>query len=250
MLVAHLQQPASPAPQEAPVEDPGPAPALDAKAVLAAAERFPWALAAPGERHWPDGAFLDVALGAVRTEERQGHIERLEAFVEQHRTRLKWLLRAYGPGSRPASRGRYALIGQPETLVILERTETHPFGLRAQWEKELEDVFSDDLEFAWVDWAGSVPARPSTMSERWTTAARSTWKALFCQAVVGAVRAAAVPCGGAVAAAAGGPRSPRASALTAPAAVSALRPGLCRRIGSLASGEGRLPAGVLVLTPR
>ncbi|MFE9360276.1 hypothetical protein ACFYPB_40260 [Streptomyces olivaceoviridis] len=149
MLVAHLQQPASPAPQEAPVEDPGPAPALAAKAVLAAAERFPWALAAPGERHWPDGAFLDVALSAVRTEERQGYIERLEAFVEQHRARLEELLRAYGPGSRPASRGRYALIGQPETLVILERMETNPFGLRSQWEKEMEDVLLDDLEFAW-----------------------------------------------------------------------------------------------------
>lgn len=30
------------------------------------AERFPWALAAPGERHWPDREFLDVALSATR----------------------------------------------------------------------------------------------------------------------------------------------------------------------------------------
>lgn len=27
--------------------------------------------------------------------------------------------------------------------------ETNPFGLRAQREKEMEDVFLDDLEFAW-----------------------------------------------------------------------------------------------------
>ncbi|MFE1272464.1 hypothetical protein [Streptomyces sp. NPDC058757] len=150
MLLAHLQQPSSPAPQEDPVEeDPAPAPALDAKDVLATAERSPWALAAPGTRHWPDGEFLDVALRTVRTEERQGYIERLEAFVEQHRARLEELLRAYGPGSQPASHGRYALIGQPETLVILERMETNPFGLRSEWEKELETVFLDDLEFAW-----------------------------------------------------------------------------------------------------
>ncbi|MFF2927133.1 hypothetical protein ACFVTP_32810 [Streptomyces celluloflavus] len=151
MLLAHLQQPASPAPEQAPAEEPAPAPvpALVVKDVLAAAERFPWALAAPGTRHWPDGTFLDVALGAVRAEEREGYIERLEAFVEQHRARLEELLRAYGPGSRPASRGRYALIGQPETLVILERMESDPFGLRSQWEKELETVFLDDLEFAW-----------------------------------------------------------------------------------------------------
>ncbi|WP_329169466.1 hypothetical protein OG709_35955 (plasmid) [Streptomyces sp. NBC_01267] len=130
---------------------PAPAPpvALDARDVLTAAERFPWALAAPGTRHWPDGEFLDVALSTVRTEEREGYIERLEAFVEQHRARLEELLRAYGPGSRPASHGRYALIGQPETLVILERMETNPFLLRGRWEKEEETVLLDDLEFAW-----------------------------------------------------------------------------------------------------
>lgn len=152
MLVAHLQQPpVSPSPEATPEEEsaPAPAPALDAKDVLAAAERFSWALAAPGTRHWPDGAFLDVALRAVRPEEREGYIERLEAFVEQHRARLEEMFRAYGPGSRPASHGRYALIGQPETLVILERMETNPFGLRGQWEKEQETVFLDDLEFVW-----------------------------------------------------------------------------------------------------
>ncbi|MEU9197729.1 hypothetical protein [Streptomyces hundungensis] len=151
MLVAHLQQPASPAPQEAPEPDPGPAaPALDAKDVLAAAEGFPWAVAAPGVRHWPDGGdFLDVALSAVRPEEREGYIERLEAFVEQHRPRLEEMLRTHGPGSKPASHGRYALIGQPETLVIVERMESAPFLLRGQWEKELETVFLDDLEFVW-----------------------------------------------------------------------------------------------------
>ena len=85
----------------------------------------------------------------MRPEEREGYIERLEAFVEQHRERLEELLRAYGPGSRPASHGRYALIGQPENLVILERMETTRSVLRSQWEKELETVFLDDLEFAW-----------------------------------------------------------------------------------------------------
>ncbi|MCL7496087.1 hypothetical protein M8I34_32485 [Streptomyces sp. MCA2] len=151
MLLSHLQRSASPAPAETPVEEPAPAPApLYARRILAVAEGFAWAIAAPGERHWPDGGeFLDVALRAVRPEEREGYSERLTAFVEQHRARLEELLRAYGPGSRPASHGRYALVGQPETLVILERMETNPFGLRSEWQKELEDVFLDDLEFAW-----------------------------------------------------------------------------------------------------
>ncbi|MFI1831335.1 hypothetical protein ACH41E_33550 [Streptomyces sp. NPDC020412] len=146
---AHLQQPTSPAPSEILVQEPAPAP-LYARHILAVAERFPWAVAAPGVRHWPDGGdFLDVALSAVSPEECAGYIERLEAFVEEHRARLEELLRAYGPGSGPATHGRYALVGQPETLVILERMETAPFLLRGQWEKELETVFLDDLEFAW-----------------------------------------------------------------------------------------------------
>ncbi|MBL3808414.1 hypothetical protein ACWGSE_26825 [Streptomyces diastaticus] len=151
MLVAHLQQPASPTPRKLAVDEPAaPAMALNARDVLAAAERFSWAVAAPGVRHFPDGRdFLDVALSAVRPEEREGYIERLEAFVEQRRERLEEMLRTHGPGSRPASHGRYALVGQPETLVILERMETMPFLLRARWEEELEIGFLDDLEFVW-----------------------------------------------------------------------------------------------------
>ncbi|MFD8727800.1 hypothetical protein [Streptomyces sp. NPDC059611] len=122
---------------------------LDRAAVLAAAERCPWALAAQEMRHWPDGSFLDTALSAVRPEEYDGYAGRLEEFAQQHRARLEDLLRAYGPGSTPASHGRYALIGQPETLVILERMETAPLLLRGTWEDREEDIFLDDLEFAW-----------------------------------------------------------------------------------------------------
>ncbi|MFE7676780.1 hypothetical protein ACFU5N_31785 [Streptomyces albidoflavus] len=155
MLVAHLQQPAPSAPaapEATATDEPAPAsvPPLEATDVLAAAERFPWAVAAPGTRRWPDGSdFLDVALSAVRPEERAGYIGRLEAFVEEHRARLEEVLRTHGPGSRPAAHGRYALIGQPETLVVLERMEAAPFLLRGRWEEELETVFLDDLEFVW-----------------------------------------------------------------------------------------------------
>ncbi|MEU9181792.1 hypothetical protein AB0C90_34120 [Streptomyces sp. NPDC048550] len=69
--------------------------------------------------------------------------------MKQHRARLKELLRAYGPGSRPASHGRHALIGQPETLVILERMENVPYLQPARWADALEEVLLDDLEFAW-----------------------------------------------------------------------------------------------------
>ncbi|MGW1134245.1 hypothetical protein [Streptomyces griseoluteus] len=51
------------------------------------------------------------------------------------------MLRMHGPGSKPASHGRYALIGQPQTLVIVERMESAPFRLRGHREKGLETVF-------------------------------------------------------------------------------------------------------------
>ncbi|MET8883834.1 hypothetical protein [Streptomyces rubiginosohelvolus] len=72
MLVAHPQQLASPAPaapEATAADEPAPAsvPPLEAKDVLAAAERFPWAVAAPGTRHWPDGSdFLEAAPFLLR----------------------------------------------------------------------------------------------------------------------------------------------------------------------------------------
>lgn len=59
------------------------------------------------------------------------------------------MLRRYAPGSAPAAYGRYVLIGQHETLVILERRETTPTLLRGLRKKEPEAVFLDNLESAW-----------------------------------------------------------------------------------------------------
>ncbi|MET9324081.1 hypothetical protein ABZX75_28520 [Streptomyces sp. NPDC003038] len=147
LLLAHPRQSASPAPT--PAQEP--APTLDTKVVLAAARRCTWALVDPGDFLGPEASdeILAVALGAVREDERAGYVERLEAFVEQHRARLEALLRAYGPGSAPASHGRYMLAGQPESLIICERMEAVPFLLRSRWDNALEAVLLDDLEFAW-----------------------------------------------------------------------------------------------------
>ncbi|MFG2409753.1 hypothetical protein ACGFR8_36580 [Streptomyces brevispora] len=41
------------------------------------------------------------------------------------------------------------LAADAKTLVIVERMETHPFGLRGPWEKELEAVLLDDHESVW-----------------------------------------------------------------------------------------------------
>ncbi|MBW5422026.1 hypothetical protein GKQ77_10675 [Streptomyces sp. BG9H] len=73
---------------------------LDIANCLAAAHVGPWLHRA--EHHRSAGEVLDVALGGVRSGAREGHIERLETFVEEHRARLEELLGAYGLGSRTA----------------------------------------------------------------------------------------------------------------------------------------------------
>ncbi|WP_406434504.1 hypothetical protein [Streptomyces sp. NBC_01589] len=68
------------------------------------------------------------------------YVQRLEAFTDQHRERLQELLRAYGPGSAPAEHGRYALVGQPESLVICERLESTPSLPIGVWSEEFPDA--------------------------------------------------------------------------------------------------------------
>ncbi|MFE2038505.1 hypothetical protein ACFXBB_35855 [Streptomyces scopuliridis] len=104
------------------------------------------------EQRFEDGWFAGVLavasdLSAVREDERDSYAQRLEASAEQHRERLEELLRAYGPGNAPAEHGRYALVGQPESLVICERLESAPLLLSGLWDGELEDTLLDDL--AW-----------------------------------------------------------------------------------------------------
>ncbi|MCX4673680.1 hypothetical protein OG453_44810 [Streptomyces sp. NBC_01381] len=126
-----------------------PAPILDAQEVQEAARQCTWACTEPGNWLRADGSddVLAAALSAVREHEREGYVQRLEVFAEQHRARLEELLQRYGPGSRPASHGRYMLVGQPESLIVCERMESAPFLLRSRW--GLEYVLLDDLEFAW-----------------------------------------------------------------------------------------------------
>ncbi|GAA3352425.1 hypothetical protein GCM10017744_001360 [Streptomyces antimycoticus] len=147
-----IRQQASRTPQ---AEEPAPAPAasaaLDADEVLAVARRCTWACADPIHFFGPEASaeILTVALSAVRDEERANYPERLATFADQPRKRLEKMLRAYGPGSAPAEYGRYALVGQPESLVICERLETTPLLLQGLWDGELEDTFLADVAYAW-----------------------------------------------------------------------------------------------------
>ncbi|MBM9506676.1 hypothetical protein [Actinacidiphila acididurans] len=151
-LLTRLRQ-AAPAPA-VPAQQPSAAadvPPPDPDEVLAAALRCPWALTTPDQFFAAEASrqILNLALSAVREDERDGYAQRLQAFAEAHRERLAELLRAYEPGSAPAAHGRYAPVGQPEALVICERLEAAPLLLNGLWEGELEDILLDDLAYTW-----------------------------------------------------------------------------------------------------
>ncbi|MBU3869029.1 hypothetical protein KN815_34755 [Streptomyces sp. 4503] len=149
LQLARIRQQNSRAQAEAPA--PAAAAVLDAEEVRAAARRCTWACADPAHFFDPEASeeILAVALSAVRDEERADYAQHLETFADRHRERLEKMLRAYGPGSAPAEYGRYALVGQPESLVLCERLETTPLLLQGLWDGELEDTFLDDLAYAW-----------------------------------------------------------------------------------------------------
>ncbi|WP_333771287.1 hypothetical protein [Streptomyces sp. IBSBF 2435] len=90
-LCAHLRQqagrvPQPAAPPAAPAES-----ALDPAEVLATALRCTWALTTPDQFFTTEASseILAVALSAVREEEHDGYVQRLEAFADRHRERLE-----------------------------------------------------------------------------------------------------------------------------------------------------------------
>ncbi|MEU1439354.1 hypothetical protein ABZ438_35570 [Streptomyces sp. NPDC005786] len=102
MLLAHLHQPTRPGGDAS--GGAGPAAVPDAKDVLAAAERIPWAMAVPGMRHWQTAGFPGRRSERGAPEEREEYIERLEAFVEQ---------RPPGGDAAHARAGQQARLARP-----------------------------------------------------------------------------------------------------------------------------------------
>lgn len=65
--------------------------------------------------------------------ERVTYPEKLHRYVAEHISTLKDAYRDYGPHSAMASAPQYALLGQAESLIILEMLSTRPFKLVQTW---------------------------------------------------------------------------------------------------------------------
>lgn len=81
-----------------------------------------------GLTHWDynralSEVVLTAAVHAVPEAERHTYGDRLEQFVREHRERLIELYGDYAPGTDLGRLSRYALVTQPESLVLFERVE-------------------------------------------------------------------------------------------------------------------------------
>ncbi len=78
-----------------------------------------------------------------------GYLARLEAFVHEHEERLERLYDRFGADSEHARTGRYALVRQPEGLIVIERLATARYDVFAAFDGEIEDRYLTDIARAW-----------------------------------------------------------------------------------------------------
>jgi ppGpp synthetase/RelA/SpoT-type nucleotidyltranferase len=75
---------------------------------------------------------LEVLSASIDEGEVPTYTRRLEEFTESRREDLLHVLSQYGPGSG-TEESRYALLSQPESIVLLERLSNAPDAVAAAW---------------------------------------------------------------------------------------------------------------------
>jgi len=77
---------------------------------------------------------LSAITDAFTDSERANYAELLDAYVESERQSLTTFFEEYGPHSPGASIADYLLIGQAESLILLERLSAKPHLMASTWE--------------------------------------------------------------------------------------------------------------------
>ncbi|MBZ6093383.1 hypothetical protein KVH02_34525 [Streptomyces olivaceus] len=77
------------------------------------------------------------------------YLTRLERFVRQNEERLERLYDRFGTGSEHATTGRYALVRQPEGLIVIEQLDIARYDVFAAFDGEIEDRYLTDIARAW-----------------------------------------------------------------------------------------------------
>lgn len=98
-------------------------PAYPQGQILQAAERAFWQFASRDYNRDLSDLVLQAAVNAVPEAERATYGDRLLAFVEEQRERIQDLLIQFAPDTEQGKMPRYALLTQPEALVLIERAE-------------------------------------------------------------------------------------------------------------------------------
>jgi ppGpp synthetase/RelA/SpoT-type nucleotidyltranferase len=89
---------------------------------------------------------LQVVAKSIEPTERADYGLILDAFVESERSKSETLFDQYGAHSAVSYVPSYMLLGQAESLIILERLTTRPHALAAVWrEHDLPDEYLESL---------------------------------------------------------------------------------------------------------
>ncbi|MER5890512.1 hypothetical protein ABT160_42360 [Streptomyces sp. NPDC001941] len=99
-----------------------------------------------------DERVLPVVWACIAPGERPGYPVALDAFLERHDQRLKRLFAQHRPTAADAVAGRFAVLGSPVALLVLERQAGtgSRFGLAARWKDEgLDEQWLKDAATAW-----------------------------------------------------------------------------------------------------
>ncbi|MEO3798230.1 hypothetical protein ABGB14_49235 [Nonomuraea sp. B10E15] len=78
---------------------------------------------------------LSRIISTIPDADRSTYPDRLKRYVQENRNKLKYIYERMGPKSGVASEPTYALFGQAESLVLLERLEAAPHLLIEQWKQ-------------------------------------------------------------------------------------------------------------------
>ncbi|WP_128380444.1 hypothetical protein [Streptomyces cavernae] len=79
----------------------------------------------------------------------RNYLTQLELFAYQHEVRLERLYDRFGTSSEHAESDRYALVRQPEGLIVLEQLTAARDDVFAAFDGEIGDHYLTDLAKAW-----------------------------------------------------------------------------------------------------
>jgi ppGpp synthetase/RelA/SpoT-type nucleotidyltranferase len=89
---------------------------------------------------------LAIVLSTLHPEQQDGYADELESFAETRREELQEIYSRYGATSEAYKNGLFVLLGQPESIAVLERLSSRPILLEHIWQDRLPEELLEELQ--------------------------------------------------------------------------------------------------------